>query len=238
MSVKPVFGAARARGEDGAHWLSVSDLMAGLMMIFLFISISFMSHVQIERDQIKEIVVIANDTQLAIYEALQDEFEDDLERWNAELDRQTLTVRFKQPEILFAASSAKLKPQFKAILQDFFPRYVRRLAVFQDSIAEIRIEGHTSSEWGMSVSNQEAYFLNMDLSQERTRSVLEYCYTLPSIAGYPWLKGRIAAVGLSSSKLILDHAGHEDKEKSRRVEFSIKTNFEKRIIQNVVGREA
>ena len=38
-----LFGVARRRGqEESEHWVSVSDLMAGLMMVFLFISIALM----------------------------------------------------------------------------------------------------------------------------------------------------------------------------------------------------
>jgi len=234
MKMTTIFGHGRGRDESH-HWLSVSDLMAGLMMIFLFIAITYMRFVQIERDQIKEIVVIANDTQIAIYEALQEEFHDDLHRWNAELDRQTMTVRFKEPDVLFDRNSDRLKLEFKEILADFFPRYVRRLNAFRESIDEIRIEGHTSSEWHAGVSKEEAYFLNMDLSQRRTQSVLRYCYTLPRVADHPWLKRNIAAVGLSSSRLVLrqDGAG-EDYEASRRVEFTVKTNFERRIIRTIV----
>ena len=40
-----LFGRGSAAGsEDEHHWLSVSDLMAGLMMVFLLISIALMQH--------------------------------------------------------------------------------------------------------------------------------------------------------------------------------------------------
>ena len=49
----PLF-AGRDR-ESGGHWLSVSDLMAGLMMIFLFIAIIYMREVQ-------KVIVVADET--------------------------------------------------------------------------------------------------------------------------------------------------------------------------------
>ena len=242
MSLEPILGRAPdARREDGEHWLSVSDLMSGLMILFLFISIAFMRHLEAqrteaveERDRVQSMVVIANNTQVAIYEALREEFQADLLRWNAELDRDTLTVRFRAPDILFDRSSDELKPEFRAILADFFPRYMARLDQFHDAVAEIRIEGHTSSEWSADVNADEAYFRNMALSQSRTRSVLRYCKSLPHIDSYPWLRDRMAAVGLSSSRLVRRADGSEDAEHSRRVEFRVQTNFEKRMIQAIL----
>ena len=58
--------------EDGEHWLTVSDLMAGLMMVFLFIAIAFMRHVSIERDKIKDVAVAYQQNQVAIFDALND----------------------------------------------------------------------------------------------------------------------------------------------------------------------
>ena len=40
--------------------------------------------------------------------------------------------------------------------------------------AEIRIEGHTSSEWFDQSTGNEAYLNNMELSQNRARNVLDY----------------------------------------------------------------
>ena len=238
MSLEQLFGRPSQAGrDDGSHWLSVSDLMAGLMMIFLFIAISYMRHVQeqrekieLERDQIKQVAVAWNDTVDAIYAALKSEFSADLPRWNAELDRETLTFRFKEPDVLFDRNRSDIKPEFQQILDDFFPRYLATLDYFQTSIDEIRIEGHTSSEWNTTNSTTGAYFENMRLSQERTRSVLEYCYLLPASRQYSWLKSVLAAVGLSSSRLIMAK-GKEDRERSRRVEFKVKTNVEMRMVE-------
>ena len=39
------------------HWISISDMMAGLMVIFLFIAISYMLHVQADKEKIEQIAV-------------------------------------------------------------------------------------------------------------------------------------------------------------------------------------
>jgi outer membrane protein OmpA-like peptidoglycan-associated protein len=171
-------------------------------------------------------------TKDALYEDLLREFEKDLPRWKAELIRSDLSIRFTEPDILFAQGSSELKPEFKAILADFFPRYVRILTQpkYKDSISEVRIEGHTSTAWESVASGEQAYFLNMELSQARTRSALEYVLSLDSVAdSRAWLQRYVTANGLSSSRLVLDDHGKEDAARSRRVEFRVRTDAEARI---------
>ncbi len=71
----------------------------------------------------------------------------------------------------------------------------------------------------------------MELSQNRTRNVLSY--VLQKISKDRlltlWTRSNVTANGLSSSKKILDENGEENRLLSRRVEFRIKTNAEKRI---------
>ena len=59
-------------------WISISDLMAGLMMIFLFIAISYMNSLQIRAKQIKKIAVAYQELQDNLYQELYQEFKDDL----------------------------------------------------------------------------------------------------------------------------------------------------------------
>ena len=221
--------------QEENHWLSVSDLMAGLMMVFLFISIALMRNAFMERDKIKQIAVAYQENQVSIYEALNQEFMKDLKEWDADIDEQTLTFTFKSPEVLFKTGEIELSSNYQALLKDFFPRYLEVLKPFQDSINEIRIEGHTSSDWNHNSTDREAYFKNMQLSQGRTRSVLNYVYNLKSSQPFQrWIKSHIAAVGLSSSRLMYDSNGSEDKVRSRRVSFRVITNSDiqiKRILE-------
>ncbi|MCX7074896.1 MAG: OmpA family protein [Methylococcales bacterium] len=218
--------------EEGEHWLSVSDMMSGLMVIFLFIAITYMMQISEDRNQLVEIAVTYEKTKVAIYEQLQVEFKDDLKKWNAEIDKQSLAFRFQEPDVLFSVGEAGIKDKFKVILDDFFPRYIKILKQYQTDIEEIRIEGHTSSEWSKNMAqNEKTYFLNMELSQNRTRATLEYCLMLPNIATERlWIKQILTANGLSSSKPILVN-GVEDSIHSRRVEFRIKTNSENQILK-------
>ena len=229
MALEQILG--RGSRSDDEHWISVSDLMAGLMVIFLFIAITYIRPVVETQNRIRDIVVAWKDSEVEIYKELQREFKEDLPRWHAELDRETLSIRFRAPDVLFDAGTANLQPEFRSILDDFFPRYLKVLHEFQDAIAEVRIEGHTSSEWEGAADNDEAYFRNMALSQARTRSVLEYALGLPSVAPFKeWAQAHLTANGLSSSQLVY-RSSQEDKVQSRRVEFKVRTNSKEQIIR-------
>jgi len=219
--------------EEGEHWLPVSDMMSGLMVIFLFIAITYMLQVSEDRNQLVEIAVTYEKTKVAIYDQLQVEFKDDLKKWNAIIDKQSLAFRFQEPDVLFNVGEAEIKDKFKVILDDFFPRYIKILKQYQSDIEEIRIEGHTSSEWSKNsnTNDDKTYFLNMGLSQNRTRATLEYCLMLPNVVDERiWIKQILTANGLSSSKPILVN-GVEDTVHSRRVEFKVKTNSETQILK-------
>ena len=213
-------------------WMSVSDMMTTLMMMFLFISVSYMLDVSKERNRMREVAVTYSELQNDLYKDLEEEFEDDLKEWNALIDKSMLSVRFEEPDVLFSIGSSALKPAFAAILEDFFPRYIRILTKpeYRSDIEEIRIEGHSSSEWAGGESGDYAYFKNMELSQDRTREILEYVLLLDSVSSEKeWIRKHLTANGLSSSKPILTKNGEEDKSLSRRVEFRVRTHAEKRI---------
>jgi outer membrane protein OmpA-like peptidoglycan-associated protein len=106
---------------------------------------------------------------------------------------------------------------------------------FRDDIEEVRIEGHTSSEWATGTPPLDAYFFNMGLSQDRTRAVLEYGLTKTGAAKdtLTWAQQMITANGLSSSRIVSTPTGGEDKEGSRRVEFRVLMRAKERLMQLV-----
>ncbi|QJA08150.1 OmpA family protein [Romboutsia sp. CE17] len=215
---------------------SISDLMSGLMIIFLFIAVSFMSRVVDENIQIKKqqetvenIVTTYEETKVSIYDDLYSEFKDDMKYWNMEIDKDG-TIRFKEPDIFFEKGKSDLKPEFEDMLDSFFPRYINLIYEnHKDKVEAIRIEGHTSSEWEENATKKESYFKNMELSQDRTRNVLEYIMNIKSILKYEdWLIDKITANGMSYSKRVMND-NTENKEASRRVEFKVITNSEETI---------
>ena len=207
--------------EENAFAMSTGDLMAGLLFIFILLLMGALLQVQEKAEQDEEIVQRYDKIKTQLYIDLQEEFKDDLKVWRATIDS-TLCIRFQEPAMLFDNNRSDLKPLFKSILNDFFPRYIKvlRKADYKSNIVEIRIEGHTDS-------NGE-YFYNMELSQNRTRTVLQYCFQLMNEEEKKWATSLITANGLSSSQPILMD-GTENKELSRRVEFRVRTNAEKQL---------
>jgi len=186
-----------------SEWMSISDMMSGLMMIFMFIAISFMIQVQNDKDKVEEsnkklkvlmqeaekakkriknIAITYNKDKTELNEDLHQEFSKNLNKWEAEITQDNIIV-FHSPTVLFDNGEALLKKDFQAILDDFFPRYIKILASdkYQNEIDEIRIEGHTSNSWSQKISSDDIYLNNMTLSQSRANNVLSYCYTIDNI---------------------------------------------------------
>lgn len=207
--------------EENAFALSTGDLMAGLLFIFVLLLMSALLRVQEQAEEDEKVVQQYDQIKTQLYIDLQEEFKEDLTVWRATIDS-TLCVRFQEPSMLFDLDKAVLKQNFKDILNDFFPRYIKVLnrPKYKDNIVEIRIEGHTDSSG--------EYFHNMELSQNRTRTVLQYCFGLMTENESQWAKSLITANGLSSSQPILVN-GKEDMSLSRRVEFRVRTNAEKQL---------
>lgn len=223
---------ASYKEEENPFSLSIGDAMAALLLVFILILSAIL--LELEETKEKQNVVITEYKNLKneIYEELYEEFKYDLANWGAELDRSNLSFKFNEPDVLFSTNSSVLKEEFIAILSDFFPRYISvlRREKFINNIEEIRIEGHTSSEWIYNATEDYAYIENMRLSQDRTRSTLDYVLTqIQDKNARSWTKSLITANGLSSSQLILNADSTENKEASRRVEFRVRTDAEKQI---------
>lgn len=188
---------------------------------------------QVNADNVKEVAVLYDQKRADLYHELLREFNSDLPKWNAEI-HEDLTIRFNEPNVLFAVGSAEIRDRFKTILNDFFPRYMKTIAQdkYRSDIAEVRIEGHTSSFWNLEnpAPPQIAYLNNMDLSYQRTRSVLHYVLALNDVQGeLPWLRKHLTANGLSSAKLIYNADGSENYAYSQRVEFKVRTDAESKL---------
>jgi len=214
------------------EWMNISDLMAGLMMVFLFIAVAFMIEVKSEQESIEKIVKTYDNSKKKLNEALLKEFKKDLVKWGAEITEDNI-FRFKSPDVLFKMGSSEISKEFKAILNDFFPRYINLLTSkkYINDIDEIRIEGHTSKIWRKNSTKEEIYLNNMKLSQERANSVLSDCYLIinQNVAKHTdWVEKKLRANGMAYSKPMIEK-GKELREKSRRVEFKVLTNADEKI---------
>ena len=224
-------------------WLSVSDLMTGLMVIFLFIAIAYISRVQQNQSVLTDYV----ETKNQLHDKLVKEFEGDTLKWQMAIGKD-LSMKFKEPNVLFASGSYELTPRFKEILDEFLPRYFNILLndSLKNNIQEIRIEGHTDNV-PIPRYDEDPYIANVILSQQRALSVLRYLRKMPSYQQYSeeqrsLLEFWFTANGLSYGKAV-DNAGNYinkshneiDKDMSRRVEFRIITSGDE-VLENFVNK--
>lgn len=207
--------------------LSIGDLMAGLLLIFILLLTTTLFSLQKEFESKNNIATEYRKGQEEIYVDLEMEFSKDLEAWDAEIDPLTLSFRFKNPDLLFLPNKSELRLDFQKTLKNFFPRYIQVLyPKYKGIIDEIRIEGHTAKDVTFS------YLSHMELSQERTNAVLRFILGKASSeilsSDIEWVYSCLSATGLAYSKPILID-GKEDWNQSRRVEFRIRTNSEQKI---------
>jgi len=242
--------------NDDSEWMSISDMMSGLMLIFMFIAISFMIQVQEDKNKTEE---INKELEQLIKQAKKDkekieniartyykdkeelnrdltnEFKKNLEGWEAEITKDNIII-FNSPTVLFKTGKSSIKKDFKNILNDFFPRYIKILSSkkYKNEIDEIRIEGHTSNIWNRGVKKSVIYLKNMKLSQSRANNVLSYCYSIRNELiqeNREWLEKHFRANGMAFSKLkyLNKEESLVDLIKSKRVEFRVQMKTEEKI---------
>lgn len=161
---------------------------------------------------------------VGLYDALMEEFKDDFAVWNAELTKDDLLFRFNNPIALFEVGNSDLKVEFTEILKDFFPRYVKIISEYKNQIKEIRIEGHSSSEYEGAKSEKSKFIYNERLSTKRATNARDFAVnkTLNETeVDQNWVSNTFIAYGMSSSNLILNEDGSENVKASRRVDFKI-----------------
>jgi outer membrane protein OmpA-like peptidoglycan-associated protein len=160
-------------GEENAGvYLSISDLMSSLLMIFAMLFIT--AQIQLEA-KIKEAEVLK--TQIEKYKKAVDELpirilnalEDKMGNQGLfTVDKETGDVSIGD-RILFDSGSAELKPAGKQFLAGFIPVYSSVIFsddLFHKQITRVIIEGHTSSNG--------AEKDNMELSLRRALAVSNY----------------------------------------------------------------
>jgi outer membrane protein OmpA-like peptidoglycan-associated protein len=229
------------KSKKDNYWIVLADLMTVLMVIFLFIAVTYMVIKRQDEKKRDKMITDYQTSKIALLKELNAEFKNDFikTKWNAVLDSSDLSIKFIDEKILFDNNKSDLKPEFKNILSDFFPRYLKIIMKpkYIDKIAEVRVEGHTSPIG--------EYIHNLELSQDRTRNVIAYLRTLEFYQNQkPDEKERLqywlTANGLSYGRT-LDKNGNlthknklpPDNEKCRRVEFKIVTKTDELINEQI-----
>jgi outer membrane protein OmpA-like peptidoglycan-associated protein len=217
-------------GESGDHWMSYTDLMSALLLMFtLFLMINLLEHQRtIEKKDavIKEVIGVKT----KIIEELKKAFSDS--NLNMEVDPQTGAIRFSDG-VFFAYKSYEVSEGGRKTLEEFIPKYINILLSdrFRDHIAQIIVEGHTDQ--------QGTYLYNLDLSQKRSYAVVKEIFSdsFPNFAHKDQLRSLLTSNGRSFSEPIKGKNGQIDADKSRRVEFKFRLKDEEVIeeIQKMVN---
>lgn len=212
------------------NWLSLADMMTGLMLVFLLISILFISQTQ-------AVIQKHRATKSEIYQELKDSFKIKQEEWQMVI-REDLTIVFNNPKALFKQDSSVITNDYKRILDEFIPIYIGIInkEKYKDSIREVIIGGHTANK----SDKYNTYIDTIELSQDRARAILKYIMSKPSYSKIDnldkdKLKFWFAANGYGLGRAVDSSGGfiYDTNEnvspKSRRVEFRIVTNSEQLV---------
>ncbi|HLO88811.1 MAG TPA: OmpA family protein [Nostocaceae cyanobacterium] len=171
-----VFEPDIAEDDDSSVYLSIGDLMSGLLMFFALLFITALLQLA-EKDTPKR-VVIGN-----VVGEMQSK------NINVKVNPETGDVSI-QESILFAQGSAELKPEGKDFLRRFIPVYssvIFSKSEFEREISRVVIEGHTSSEGD--------YKTNLELSVMRSSSVAKYIFYDMNFTNKSALSQKILAAG-------------------------------------------
>jgi chemotaxis protein MotB len=203
--------------NESEDWLILSDVSMGGFIIFLVIAIAYIArHSEVYKRE-------------GIYDSLKHFGQS---KMIDVLDDGTIRFSSTSNNSMFKFNGTDIQKGFQAELIKFLPGYLDTLLTKLNDIKEVRIEGHTDNICNGSPSEQACYLYNLELSQKRAYSLLEFvlnsnAFKKLSIVNQTKMRKIFVAVGYSYS-IPLDKKGKYTKdiktidlEKSRRVDFKI-----------------
>ena len=153
--------------QESGIWLSISDLMSGLLLFFALLFITTQVQLQRKIEELTQYEEALKNLPLIVMTAIEDGLGGDA----VEVDPETGDVSLDD-QILFEENESELRAEGKEFLDEFIPLYSEVIfsqAEFEEQIARVVIEGHTSS------AGDEAY--NRALSLQRALSVANYIFS-------------------------------------------------------------
>lgn len=210
--------------EQNHYWMSYSDLMSALLLIFALLLMINIFGNQTEMEAKDKMIEEVIGVKSRLIEELNNAFSDS--NLEMEIDPQTGAIRFSSG-VFFEYDSAKVSKEGKKNLRSFVPQYISVLLSdeFEEHISEIIIEGHTDKEG--------SYLYNLELSQDRAFSVTEEIFSkgFPEFDEKEELRHMITSNGRSFMVPLEGEDGEIDEDKSRRVEFKFRLKDEEVIDQ-------
>lgn len=248
--------------QQTEYWQSYSDMMAALLLVFmLIIAVAFVQiqkqsvildkkvaeqeaerekylelqkkleaereetaalekDLALKQEQLDKIIGIKAD----IIQDLQTEFSEN--QMEISIDKKTGAIRF-QSEILFAKNKSDLTENGKKYIRKAIPLYLEILLSekYVEYVSEIIVEGNCDSSGD--------YYYNLELSQERARSVAEFCIEVMekkiSKTQMEELLKLMNITGRSNKNVIYNDNNAEDRQASRRVELKFRLKDDQMI---------
>lgn len=210
--------------EETSYWLSFSDLMASVLIIFILLFVYNLIAYEESMNETEKMIQELTSTRMKIITMLQEEF--DKEDIDIIIDPKTGAIQLNE-SILFDSGKSQLKDEGKLFAEKFIPIYVKILLgndEIKSQISQIIIEGHTDDIGG--------YLYNLKLSQERSLSVAQFLINPEFDYMYKnEMEKYLTINGRSYSEPILNSDGSINKDASRRVEIKFRLKEEEVLLQ-------
>jgi flagellar motor protein MotB len=201
--------------NDSSYWMSIGDLMSGLMFIFILALSVFMINIT----ELEEKLEGNREVRKEILEQIDAKMED---RGFTEIiinDSQDI-LRLKEG-ILFNSGEAKLQPRGRELLNNLGPVTLEVLTQekYQGEVETIFIEGHTDS---LRVGEYNKFQTNWDLSTQR--AINTWVFMRASKDSLKDLKNKdgepiFSVSGYADSRPVATNKTKEGRRKNRRIDF-------------------
>jgi len=203
--------------EDNPYGISVGDLMAGLLLIFILILSSVMLRLEGLIAKKKTQLEVISEQEL-LKKSIISKLMEELSEYEVEIDPQTGVIRVKEG-VLFEFGKHNVTKDGKEFLRKFIPKYsgiLLRDDAVRLQLAQIIIEGHTD--------NVGTYQYNLELSLRRANSVAADIFT-DEFGDFPFkgvLQQLLSANGRSFVEPRASNETPEGRAQNRRVEFKFR----------------
>lgn len=222
--LRPTRADVQDSTDQSGFWIPYSDLMAGLLGIFALLLVITIYRLGEPLDDVRDLL----EERREVVEDLKSSFKGD--------DRVEITdagsIRFLG-EILFEPGGDELSSDGQQVLSDLMPKYLNVITSreqFTEQLSRILVEGHADPSFALDDS-LAAYLFNLDLSQRRAASVVEYLLQNDALHVHEEFMQRFfMASGRSSTDLIRnDETGIVDYARSRRIQIDFLMNDEELV---------
>lgn len=216
--IKKRFSKSNNDADENVFWVTMTDLLLGLAVIFMTLFILAMTGFTQNKVQQQS---AQSDVAKKLISNMQEQ------KINAQIDTLTGQVKISDLE-LFELNSYTLSPNGKKFLDKFIPIYINTIfssPKLSDKISNVVIQGHTDSQTYAGLASKEDQFSkNMELSLQRANAVAEYIFETKYNKKYSDKLTKILTVeGKSFTEPVVIN-GKEDYNKSRRVELKLVVN--------------